>query len=164
MVELRQSGIELVLQTGHQKLKEQSSLLIMITSSHFTRSIAVLLHFFLILVFSTPLWAVRVKDVAALRGARDNELIGFGIVVGLDGTGDSQESLLSRKPIVNALERIGISLKSQDILGRSIAAVWLTSTLPPFAKSERTNRRSDRLGSILRRVPARRKDAGKRKV
>ena len=107
----------------------------MINSSHFTRSVAVLLHFFLILVFSTPVWAVRVKDVAALRGARDNELIGFGIVVGLDGTGDSQESLLSRKPIVNALERIGISLKSQDILGRSIAAVWLTSTLPPFAKS-----------------------------
>ena len=135
MVELRQSGIELVLQTGHQKLKEQSSLLIMINSSHFTRSVAVLLYFFLILIFSTPVWAVRVKDVAALRGARDNELIGFGIVVGLDGTGDSQESLLSRKPIVNALERIGISLKSQDILGRSIAAVWLTSTLPPFAKS-----------------------------
>ena len=46
-----------------------------------------------------------------------------------------QESLLSRKPIVNALERIGISLESQDILGRSIAAVWLTATLPPFAKS-----------------------------
>jgi len=135
MVELRQSGIELVLQTGHQKLKEQSSLLIMINSSHFTRLVSVLLYFFLILVFSSPVWAVRVKDVAALRGARDNELIGFGIVVGLDGTGDSQESLLSRKPIVNALERIGISLKSQDILGRSIAGVWLTSTLPPFAKS-----------------------------
>ena len=58
----------------------------MINSSHFTRSVSVLLHFFLILVFSTPVWAVRVKDVAALRGARDNELIGFGIVVGLDGT------------------------------------------------------------------------------
>ena len=70
-----------------------------------------------------------------MRGARDNELIGFGIVIGLDGTGDSQESLLTRKPVVNALERIGISLKSQDILGRSIAAVWLTATLPPFAKS-----------------------------
>jgi len=91
--------------------------------------------FFLILVFSIPAWGVRVKDVAALRGARDNELIGFGIVVGLDGTGDSQESLLSRKPIINALERIGISLKSPDIMGRSIAAVWLTATLPPFAKS-----------------------------
>ncbi|MBC8259946.1 MAG: flagellar basal body P-ring protein FlgI [SAR324 cluster bacterium] len=94
-----------------------------------------LLHFVLLLVLALPAWAVRVKDVAVLRGARDNELIGFGIVVGLDGTGDSQESLLSRKPIVNALERIGISLKSQDIMGRSIAAVWLTATLPPFAKS-----------------------------
>ena len=54
-----------------------------------------LLVFFVAALISTPVWGVRVKDVAALRGARDNELIGFGIVVGLDGTGDSQESLLS---------------------------------------------------------------------
>ncbi len=94
---------------------------------------------FLILIFlfllPMDLWAVRVKDIASLRGARDNQLIGFGIVVGLDGTGDSAESLLSRKPIINALERIGISLDSADIAGRSLAAVWLTATLPPFAKS-----------------------------
>ena len=91
----------------------------------------------LILLFLLPmdLWAVRVKDIASLRGARDNQLIGFGIVVGLDGTGDSAESLLSRKPIINALERIGISLDSADIAGRSLAAVWLTATLPAFAKS-----------------------------
>ena len=91
----------------------------------------------LILLFLLPmdLWAVRVKDIASLRGARDNQLIGFGIVVGLDGTGDSAESLLSRKPVINALERIGISLDSADIAGRSLAAVWLTATLPPFAKS-----------------------------
>jgi flagellar P-ring protein precursor FlgI len=89
----------------------------------------------ILLTLSTAVWAVRVKDVATLRGARDNQLIGFGLVVGLDGTGDSPESLLSRKPIVNSLERMGISLGSQDIQGRSIAAVWLTSTLPPFAKS-----------------------------
>ena len=94
-----------------------------------------LLLFFVAASISTPVWGVRVKDVAALRGARDNELIGFGIVVGLDGTGDSAESLLSRKPIINALERIGISLDSADIAGRSLAAVWLTATLPPFAKS-----------------------------
>ena len=49
----------------------------------------VLLLFFLAALLSTPAWGVRVKDVAALRGARDNELIGFGIVVGLDGTGDT---------------------------------------------------------------------------
>ena len=115
MTELLQSGTEIVLQTGHQKLIEHSSQLIMINSLLFIRSGAILIHFCLILVFAAPVWAVRVKDVAGIRGARDNELIGFGIVVGLDGTGDSQESLLSRKPIVNALERIGISLKSQDI-------------------------------------------------
>ena len=78
---------------------------------------------------------MRVKDIANLRGARDNQLIGFGLVVGLDGTGDSSGSLLSRKPIVNALERVGISLASEDISGQSIAAVWLTATLPAFAKS-----------------------------
>ncbi len=89
----------------------------------------------LCLCFASPVWAVRVKDIASLRGARDNQLIGFGIVVGLDGTGDSPESLLARKPVVNALERIGISLNSADIAGRSIAAVWLTATLPAFAKS-----------------------------
>jgi len=90
---------------------------------------------FLLCLLPSTLWAVRVKDIASLRGARDNQLIGFGIVVGLDGTGDSAESLLSRKPVINALERIGISLESTDIAGRSLAAVWLTATLPPFAKS-----------------------------
>ena len=94
-----------------------------------------LLILILLLLLPMDLWAVRVKDIASLRGARDNQLIGFGIVVGLDGTGDSAESLLSRKPIINALERIGISLDSADIAGRSLAAVWLTATLPPFAKS-----------------------------
>jgi len=63
-----------------------------------------------LIVWADVALAVRVKDVAALRGARDNQLIGFGVVVGLDGTGDSPESLLARKPVVNALERIGIGI------------------------------------------------------
>lgn len=89
----------------------------------------------ILLLLQNSVYAVRVKDIASLRGARNNQLTGFGIIVGLDGTGDSAESLLSRKPIVNALERIGINLESKDITGKSIAAVWLTSNLPPFAKS-----------------------------
>ncbi len=89
----------------------------------------------LLLILNTEAWSVRVKDIANLRGARNNQLTGFGVVVGLDGTGDSPGSLLSRKPIVNALERMGISLSDGDITGRSIAAVWLTASLPPFAKS-----------------------------
>lgn len=79
--------------------------------------------------------AIRVKDVAFLRGARDNQLIGYGLVVGLDGTGDSQDSLLARRPLQNALERMGISLNPRDVRGRSIAGVLVTATLPPFAKA-----------------------------
>ncbi|MBI4082012.1 MAG: flagellar basal body P-ring protein FlgI [Candidatus Lambdaproteobacteria bacterium] len=80
-------------------------------------------------------WAIRVKDVAFLRGARDNQLIGYGLVVGLDGTGDSPESLLARKPLRNALERMAINLNPADIKGRSIAGVLVTANLTPFAKA-----------------------------
>lgn len=85
--------------------------------------------------FAAPAWAIRVKDIAFLRGARDNLLIGYGLVVGLDGTGDSPDGLLARKPLRNALERMAISLGPRDVKGRSIAGVLVTSTLPPFAKA-----------------------------
>ena len=89
----------------------------------------------LLLVMAAPAWAIRVKDVAFLRGARANQLIGYGLVVGLDGTGDSEQSLLARKPLRNALERMAISINSKDIRGRSISGVLVTATLPPFAKA-----------------------------
>ena len=79
--------------------------------------------------------ASRVKDIAYLRGARPNQLIGYSLVVGLDGSGDSADSLLARKPLQNALERMAISIESEDVRGRSIAGVLVTATLPPFAKS-----------------------------
>ncbi len=88
-----------------------------------------------LVVWSGAAWAIRVKDVAFLRGARDNQLIGYGLVVGLDGTGDSPESLLARKPLKNALERMAISLNPRDVRGRSIAGVLVTATLPPFSKA-----------------------------
>lgn len=89
----------------------------------------------LLVTAAMPAWAIRVKDVAFLRGARENQLIGYGLVVGLDGTGDSADSLLARKPLRNALERMAISINSQDIKGRSIAGVLVTAKLPPFAKA-----------------------------
>ncbi|MCP4755371.1 MAG: flagellar basal body P-ring protein FlgI [Proteobacteria bacterium] len=79
--------------------------------------------------------AVRVKDLASIRGWRDNKLIGYGIVMGLNGTGDSEESVLSRKPLMSALERMAISIKPSDIKGRAIAGVVVTAVLPPFAKA-----------------------------
>ncbi len=78
--------------------------------------------------------AVRVKDLAGIRGMRENQLIGFSIVIGLNGTGDSQESLMAKKPLRNSLERMGISINLNEIKGRSLAAVMVTAKLPPFAK------------------------------
>lgn len=99
---------------------------------------------------TVPAWAIRVKDVAYLRGARDNQLIGYGLVVGLDATGDSSDSLLARKPLRNALERMAISINSQDIKGRSIAGVLVTATLPPFAKAgSRIDVTVDTLGDAI---------------
>lgn len=89
----------------------------------------------LVLGLSQAAWAIRVKDIAYLRGARDNQLIGYGLVVGLDGTGDTPDSLLARKPLANALERMAISLGPKEIKGRSIAGVLVTAVLPPFAKA-----------------------------
>ena len=87
------------------------------------------------IVFQTQnVGAVRIKDVVSLRGMRDNQLIGFSIVIGLNGSGDTAESLLSKKPLKNALERMGISVNMSDIKGRSVAAVMVTSNLPPYAK------------------------------
>ena len=89
----------------------------------------------LILVFwQIDLSAARIKDLSFLKGGRPNQLVGFSIVVGLNGTGDSEGSLANRTPLVNALSRMGITLDPADILGRSIAAVMVTATLPAFAK------------------------------
>ena len=79
-------------------------------------------------------FGVRVKDIAYLKGAKNNQLIGFSLVIGLNGTGDSENSLLNRRPLINALERLGLVLASEDVRGRSIAAVMVTANLPPFAK------------------------------
>lgn len=97
--------------------------------------LGVLSVFLVALAAVPPALAVRVKDIAFLRGARDNQLIGYGLVVGLDGTGDTPNTLLARKPLQNALERMAISVKPGDITGRSIAGVLVTATLPPFAKA-----------------------------
>jgi len=100
----------------------------------FIRQVLVPLCLFLALVLSQTAHGVRIKDLAGVRGMRDNQLTGFGIVIGLNGTGDSEESILARKPLINALERMAISMKSSDIKGRAIAGVVVTAILPPFAK------------------------------
>jgi flagellar P-ring protein precursor FlgI len=80
----------------------------------------------------------RVKDVASVEGVRDNQLVGYGIVVGLHGTGDSSQTVFPLQTLESALERMGVSLQGNAMASmmqtRNMAAVFLSGTLPPFAR------------------------------
>jgi flagellar P-ring protein precursor FlgI len=82
-----------------------------------------------------PAWpAARLKDLVTLEGVRDNQLIGYGLVVGLAGTGDRQQTLFSPQSLANMLERMGVSVPGATMLVKNTAAVMVTATLPPFAQ------------------------------
>lgn len=88
---------------------------------------------FLILMTSSA-HAIRIKDIASFEGVRDNQLIGYGLAVGLNGTGDSDQTRIQTQSIVNMLERMGITTTVIDNKIKNVAAVMVTATLPPFAK------------------------------
>lgn len=79
--------------------------------------------------------SVRVKDLADIEGVRSNQLIGYGLVVGLNRTGDRvQQNIYARQTLQNLLERMGISTTSAGLKPENIATVLVTATLPPFAR------------------------------
>src|SRR5258706_8224608 len=90
----------------------------------------------LALIFATVASAggTRLKEVAALEGVRDNQLIGYGIVVGLNGTGDKRQTVFSAQTLANTLRRMGVTIDPSAILVRNVAAVMVTANLPPFAQ------------------------------
>jgi len=78
--------------------------------------------------------SVRIKDVAHFQGVRDNQLIGYGLVVGLNGSGDKSQSVFTVKSIASLLNRVGVEVKESEISPKNVAAVMITATLPPFIK------------------------------
>ena len=88
----------------------------------------------LFLLPAGPLSAARLKDLVAIEGVRDNQLIGYGLVVGLAGTGDRRQALFSAQSLTNMLERMGVSVPPTAIRVNNTAAVMVTATLPPFAQ------------------------------
>ena len=87
-----------------------------------------------ILLLSLNATAARLKDVASIRGVRENQLIGYGLVVGLKGTGDTQAEFTS-KSFARLIEKMGVQLDRKDLTSKNVAAVIITATLPPFAKA-----------------------------
>ena len=78
--------------------------------------------------------AVRIKELAAVEGVRDNPLIGYGLVVGLNGTGDRQQTVFSLQSLTNILREMGLTVTSTTIRVQNTAAIMATATLPPFAR------------------------------
>jgi flagellar P-ring protein precursor FlgI len=82
----------------------------------------------------------RVKDVATIEGIRDNQLVGYGLVVGLRGTGDSSQTVFPAQTLISALERMGITVpqtgsnSASNMQVKNMAAVFVVATLPPFAR------------------------------
>jgi flagellar P-ring protein precursor FlgI len=88
----------------------------------------------LILLTSSFSYAARLKDIASIRGVRENQLIGYGLVVGLKGTGDSS-SAFTNQSFARLIEKMGVKVDPKDLQSKNIAAVIITATLPAFAKA-----------------------------
>src|SRR3974390_3397790 len=82
----------------------------------------------------------RIKDVASIDGIRDNQLVGYGLVVGLRGTGDSQQTVFPAQTLISALERLGVTVpqtgsnSASNMQVKNMAAVFVAATLPPFSR------------------------------
>ena len=78
--------------------------------------------------------AARIKDIADIKGVRQNQLVGYGLVVGLEGTGDSDDALFTIQSLASLLEKMGVTVQPSDIEDvENVAAVMVTADLPPFA-------------------------------
>lgn len=102
------------------------------------------LLFLLLATFASSCFAddasrgVRLKDLVTIEGVRANQLVGYGLVVGLNGTGDRQQTLFSAQSLTNLLLRMGVSVSPTLITVKNTAAVIVAATLPPFAQPGET--------------------------
>lgn len=91
--------------------------------------------FTLLIAFTACLFGIPIKDLASTVGVRDNQLIGYGLVVGLNGSGDGTSSKFTIQSISNLLQGMNIKVNADDIKSKNTAAVMVTAKLPAFAKS-----------------------------
>jgi len=90
--------------------------------------------FALFALLTLPAFSTKVSDLANIVGVRDNQLIGYGLVVGLNGTGDKTTSTFTMQSISNMLESVNVKVDPNDISSKNAAAVMVTAKLPAFAR------------------------------
>jgi flagellar P-ring protein FlgI len=87
-----------------------------------------------ILFYSSLAHATRIKDLAELQGVRDNQLIGYGLVVGLNDSGDSSKMAITMDSVANMMEHLGMTVDRKSIKVKNVAAVVITANLPAYSK------------------------------
>ena len=78
---------------------------------------------------------VMLRDIADVEGVRDNQLVGYGLVVGLQGTGDRQQTFFTVQTLANAMKRMGVQISPAQVVVKNVAAVFITASLPAFARN-----------------------------
>ncbi len=96
---------------------------------------AILLSLPASLLASTSNRQVRLRDITEIQGVRDNQLIGYGLVVGLRGSGDRQQTFFTVQTLSNTLQRLGVQIPQGSVVVKNVAAVFVTASLPAFSKS-----------------------------
>ena len=91
-----------------------------------------------LLLFAPPAIGARLKDIAAVKGVRANQVIGYGLVVGLKGTGDKQNTQFTTQSLRSLLAKMGISIDPSNIRVANVPAVMVTASLPPFVRAGST--------------------------
>ncbi len=81
-----------------------------------------------------PERVVALRDIADVEGVRDNQLVGYGLVVGLRGTGDRQQTYFTVQTLANAMKRMGVQISPGQVVVKNVAAVFVTATLPAFSR------------------------------
>ncbi|CUT00389.1 flagellar basal body P-ring protein FlgI [Candidatus Chrysopegis kryptomonas] len=89
---------------------------------------------FLILLFQSLSFGTRIKDIAYVKGVSGYQVIGYGLVVGLNGTGDTRRASFTVQSVVSMLKKFGITVTDENLRMRNVAAVMVTAFIPPFAK------------------------------
>ena len=101
-------------------------------SGHFKN---VLLIVFLISVFVPSAgYSARIKDITSIKGIRQNQLLGYGLIIGLNGTGDKGGTKFTIQGLVNMLEHMGVHVDPDEVKVKNVAAVVVSAKLPPFAR------------------------------
>lgn len=97
------------------------------------KKIAVFIIMFL-MSFTGNAGAVRIKDISSIQGVRENLLTGYGLIVGLNGTGDKQGTEFTIQSLSTMLSKMGITVEPKDVKVKNIAAVMVSAVLPPFTQ------------------------------